>query len=428
MLEPIMQIPIELIDVDPARRQRKELDQQHIFALADSLSRIGLLHPLVVEQIGDRYRLISGEHRFEAARLNKWTTVACQLREDVSEQDRVAIALEENIKRRDISWQEKVETISHYHNLHKAQDATWTLDKTGEALGLDRSSIGRMMRVAAMLDDPDVQASATLVTAMNFVDRKLQRAQANETEELLSSISFDGEQKEPAASPPPPEPSFVPITNADIYDWIECYNGPSFNVLHCDFPYGINFDRSPGMRKSVRARYDDSETTLRELMELMPRFPIAKVAHLIFWFSPQHYENVKLELVRQGWKVDPYPLIWHKSDNSGIIRDAKRTGRNTYEMAFFASRGDRYIVRSVSTSYPAAQPRTGHPSEKNVDMLTHFLRMVVDNTSTVLDPTCGSGTALIAAKRLGAKTILGVEKDPEFYKLARDRWLTSRTE
>jgi DNA modification methylase len=42
-------------------------------------------------------------------------------------------------------------------------------------------------------------------------------------------------------------------------------------------------------------------------------------------------------------------------------------------------------------------------------MLAHFLEMVVDPTTRILDPTCGSGTALRVAKNLGAALGLGFD-------------------
>lgn len=57
-------------------------------------------------------------------------------------------------------------------------------------------------------------------------------------------------------------------------------------------------------------------------------------------------------------------------------------------------------------------------NEKNQDMLRHFMRLCVDEYSIVLDPTCGSGNAVKAAQSLGAASVLGIERDTEFYNRA----------
>lgn len=61
-------------------------------------------------------------------------------------------------------------------------------------------------------------------------------------------------------------------------------------------------------------------------------------------------------------------------------------------------------------------------NEKPVAMLKHFMRMFTDDLSLVLDPTCGSGNAIKAAESLKANTILGLERDPEFYSRAKEAY------
>jgi DNA modification methylase len=52
-------------------------------------------------------------------------------------------------------------------------------------------------------------------------------------------------------------------------------------------------------------------------------------------------------------------------------------------------------------------------------MLRYFFSMFVDDNGRVLDPTCGSGSALRAADSLGAKDLLGLEVNSEYVKDAR---------
>jgi 16S rRNA G966 N2-methylase RsmD len=59
-------------------------------------------------------------------------------------------------------------------------------------------------------------------------------------------------------------------------------------------------------------------------------------------------------------------------------------------------------------------------SEKPEPMLSHFFRMTVDEYSRVLDPTAGSANAIRVAASRGASSVLGLEKDPEFFQRARD--------
>ena len=59
-------------------------------------------------------------------------------------------------------------------------------------------------------------------------------------------------------------------------------------------------------------------------------------------------------------------------------------------------------------------------SEKPQTVLRHFFRMLIDDTSSVLDPTCGSGSAIRAARSLGAGRMLGIERNSEFAENAEE--------
>ena len=153
---------------------------------------------------------------------------------------------------------------------------------------------------------------------------------------------------------------------------------------------------------------------------------VADSAHLIFWHSMKFHTDTKLELERMGWKVNPFPLIWHKADGSGIAPDPQRGPRQTYEAAFYAYRGDRKITEAGcvanSFAYPGRREGAIHASEKPYAMLRHFLRMVCDEYSNVLDPTTGSGNALKVAEDLGAASVLGLEQMQDFYETAVLNW------
>ena len=67
-------------------------------------------------------------------------------------------------------------------------------------------------------------------------------------------------------------------------------------------------------------------------------------------------------------------------------------------------------------------------NEKPVAMLEHFMSMMVDDVSRVLDPTAGSANALKAATNLGAPTVLGLERDPEFFTRSVEMYYQEETD
>jgi DNA methylase len=140
-----------------------------------------------------------------------------------------------------------------------------------------------------------------------------------------------------------------------------------------------------------------------------------------------HYYQWTLDYIMDSTDIvlDPFPLMWVKSDK-GLLPDPQRGPRRMYETCFFGSLGDRKIVKSVKNVFTCPTDHKDHMSTKPEPMLRHFFEMFVDETTIMLDPTCGSGTALRAAEALKAKHVLGVEIDEEFAKRAELRLWEAR--
>ncbi len=111
--------------------------------------------------------------------------------------------------------------------------------------------------------------------------------------------------------------------------------------------------------------------------------------------------------------------MWALTDGARIVPVVGKTPRRAYHTAFLAMRGERPTVKSINDSY--AGPTVSkpiHPTQKPEPMLGHFLSLICDSTTDLFDPTCGSGTALCAAERLGARSVLGLELDPQYFAAA----------
>jgi len=227
--------------------------------------------------------------------------------------------------------------------------------------------------------------------------------------------------------PPRARPTIIA---EDFLHWAESYDGPRFNLIHVDFPYGVNVGSggqvSPNNVELDAVLYDDDESIYWELLagfiQHRERF-IASSAHILFWFSMKHYSRTIHEFRKcPDLAVNPIPLVWHKSDNAGILPDASRGPRQIYETALLISRGDRKIVKAKSNcfSFPRGEPF--HISEKPIPVCRYFLDMLIDSTTTFFDPTCGGASALIAAKEAGVGTILGLELDPTMAEKASARF------
>lgn len=418
-------ISIDAIVVERTERQRRALTA--IDELAESISRVGLINALVVTENGV---LVAGERRLTACRQLGWTSIPVQFTSDLSAEELQAIELEENVKRVNLTWQEEVAALARFHAFKKQNEPDWSHNDTADALGYGRPDVTKKLLVAGEMHNETVAGADRFAAAHNIVSRNAERKRT-------SAIAAVGEVFAEASSRIDPlcetseaglSPS-TPLILTSFHDWQPTYDGPKFNLIHCDFPYGINVADAPRMSSTIRDHYEDSPDiywTLLARLALGMHNVVADSAHLIFWHSMKFHTDTKLELERMGWTVHPFPLIWHKADGSGIAPDPQRGPRQTYEAAFFASRGDRKITQegcvANSFAYPGRRDDAIHVSEKPYAMLRHFLRMICDEYSNVLDPTAGSGNALKVAEDLGAATVLGLEQMPDFYETAVLNW------
>lgn len=406
--------PVASIFVDRPNRQRREL--KDIESLAKSIADVGLIHPPVIRRSGE---LIVGERRFTAIKSLGWTDMPVQFIEDLDERELKKVELEENTRRVDITWQEQTAAIAEYHRMKVEEEPTWTMRQTAEALGRSDQTISDSLAVKKEIESGNklVIEAPKLSTAINVTRRKLERKR----DAVAASIPTIGTEE----APPPPKPE-APLMNRDFLEWSATYGGPKFNLIHCDFPYGVGMHKSDQGAGKEFGTYADDEDVYWKLLDGLARAMsnvVHESAHLIFWFSMDFYEETRKALEAMGWTISPFPLIWMKSDNTGIIPDANRGPRRIYETAFFGTRGDRKIVSAVSNATLApGREKSLHMNEKPISMLKHFMRMLVDETSMVLDPTCGSANALKAAKELGASEVLGLEKDETFFTIAKENF------
>lgn len=440
-------IPLTSITI-AADRQRQDLND--IEELAESIRNIGQINPIVVTP---DLVLVAGERRYRAHVMLGMTHILAQLTTDLDEISLELVELEENVKRRSLGWREEAAAVARIHTLLSEREEDWDATKTAASLAMAEPTVRRYLLVQRYIDQGDelVTKADTLTVAGNIARRREERALASSLEEVDTAISDmftkpisvnklpakaaapqrKSDPSEPELPMADPEQAAMPFYNIDFAEFVAEYEGPKFNFLHCDFPYGINFDKHAGGATGTFGGYSDTVDAFEHCMSALAHLTeqhVSESAHIMFWFSARMdlLAPVHERLGDMGWKMNPVPLIWHRSDNSGILPDPQRGPRQVYETCIFGSRGDRKIIQAVSNLYACPKSKEIHASEKPVPMLRHFYRMFVDDTTVMLDPTMGSGNAVIAAQDAGAKSVLGLEALPEFYENAVEYWARAK--
>lgn len=411
--------------VIPEDRQRKNFDEAKLNDLAVSIRTHGLINPIVITREGT---LVAGERRLLAHRILAFEQIAFRYADTLDKVELSLIELEENVRREDLTWQEHVAAIQSFHNLKAQTNESWSVEKTGEELNMSRMKVSRSLLVAQALDEgiKEVVESPKFSSAVNFATRRKERiaaASSRSVEHIAEAVvqNKPAPRIEDAETEPSKVVRHAAIECANFIDWCKESRQP-FNLIHCDFPYGIQATKMGQSSAKHFGGYDDSPDVYWDLIEAFTKNQdnfCSVSAHLMFWFSMDFYHETKELFTKAGWRVNPFPLLWMKSDNKGILPDPERGPRRIYETAFLMSRGDRKVVRAVSNAYHGATTKDFHMSEKPHAMLSHFMRMLVDSSSLVLDPTCGSGMAIKVAEELGANYSLGLELLEDFADRAR---------
>ena len=150
--EPSM-APLE-IDVDrlvPNTFQpRRQMDDARLDDLARSITSNGVIQPIVVREVGDRFHIIAGERRWRAAQKAGLLRVPVVVREVAPGQERslLEMALIENIQRENLN---PIDEAQAYRRL--TDEFRLTQDDIATAVGKDRATVANFLRLLKLPDD-----------------------------------------------------------------------------------------------------------------------------------------------------------------------------------------------------------------------------------------------------------------------------------
>lgn len=126
---------------------RQSFDESEIADLADSIRTHGILQPLVVRRVGERYELIAGERRLRAALAADWRQVPVQVR-NVDDRQVAELAIVENVQRKDLNAIEKAESFQRYLDQYQC-----TQEELASRVQIDRSTVANLVRLLELPAD-----------------------------------------------------------------------------------------------------------------------------------------------------------------------------------------------------------------------------------------------------------------------------------
>ena len=141
----VQNLPLE--DVLPNRFQpRIKFSEESIEELANSIREHGVIQPIVVRRIGDKYEIIAGERRYKASQLAGKDTIPAIIT-NLDDNDSAEIALLENIQRENLTPIE--EAISY----KKILDMGYTQEALAKKIGNKQSTIANKVRLLNLTDE-----------------------------------------------------------------------------------------------------------------------------------------------------------------------------------------------------------------------------------------------------------------------------------
>jgi ParB family chromosome partitioning protein len=195
---------------------RVSVDDARLQELAQSIKANGIIQPIVVRKVGDRFQIIAGERRWRAAKLAGLLRVPIVVR-DVApgqEQSLLEMALIENIQREDLN---PIEEALAYRRL--ADDFRLKQEDIATAVGKDRASVANYLRLLRLPDEVRTEVASGRLSMgharalLSLTDEADQRRTARdviarslsvrETESLIKKIVESGAPAGEAAAPKP---------------------------------------------------------------------------------------------------------------------------------------------------------------------------------------------------------------------------------
>ncbi|MGH9438910.1 MAG: DNA methyltransferase [Terriglobia bacterium] len=419
-------------------RQRKEYTPEDIIALGDSIAKNTLLHPPVITTNAEgKYTLVAGWRRLNAIKYLwgigetiHWAEyefaegeLPCTLLSELDSVDAFEIELEENIRREDLSWQDRARATSQLYELRRMQAARAgenapsvqqiaeeVRGSSGGAFETTRAEI----LVSRHLNDEDVAGAKTVKDALKILKRKEASAQREEL----------GRRLDPAIVA-----SSHHLVRGDCREILPTLPASSYDVILTDPPYGIdaqNFSDSDGRAGGGTDGghfYNDSYEYWLELMQsfIPESFRLAKPqAHLYLFCDIERFLELRSLCELAGWKPFRTPLVWH-NPTSNRVPWINSGPQRKYQLILYAVKGGRNVTKiypDLVTIPSDANP--GHHAAKPVALYQDLLRRSVAPGDRVLDPFCGSGPVFPAAQEEKVLAT-GVELMPEAYAIAAKR-------
>lgn len=406
---------VKLADIDATGRYRGDMGD--IEVLAEDIKERGLIQPL---SINANKRLLAGGRRHAASTLAGLTEVPVIIREGNDEIDAREVELMENIRRKDMTWQEQAKLTQEIHRLYSEKDPGWNQRRTAQLLEQGEMNISRAIKLANAIEvNPEIAKCKTADDATKVIKKAEENAIVAELvkrqQEKVEAVdtSTTGGRMEVALA------RVWKLADAN-YKIGDVFSGLSslktdgaVDLIECDPPYGVDLgtltdrpDKGADLRSRDKDYVEVADVDYPQFLSKLTKelYRVAgKNCHLVFWFAFRWYPEVIASLTEAGWKPDLVPALWIK-DNGRTPRPDLLLARS-YEPFIVARKGNPTIIKqgTLNTFVTTGEKNKYHPAQRPVQLMEDILGTFLDEgrQQIVLSPFLGSGAILRACYNLG---------------------------
>jgi adenine-specific DNA-methyltransferase len=424
----------------------RSVDPKEVDAMAQSMKEVGQLQPVLVDK---DMNLTAGLHRLKACEKLKrevWyaTEEEGQLILNNPMLRRMA-EYQENFRRKEFTPAEKSNAIAEIDRLMReiygsktagpgVSDGEWTQMDTAKKLGLkSHRTVSEAITVAKAIEKevPGVAEAKTHQEAMSIVKTVTRLKAAEELARRQSSAGTSEIQN-------PLEYFGNKLLLGNCLEKMKGLSAGICSLFITDPPWKIAMDKvmndhGSSPQKAVGS-YDDSSDTIIPLLKdvITEMYRVAKPdCYTIMFCGAVYWKELADHFRLTGFQVYNKPLVWVKTGPVNGLCSSKSPAPSMWpssvtDFMILARKGSPVLAQlhrgDAFLSPPCQTVDRIHQAQKPIQLMEEIIsRFYHPGTNPLLiDPFAGSGSTLVAARRLGIKQYFGYELDPQ----NRDRAIT----
>lgn len=389
-----------------------------------------------------RTRLVAGGRRFAAMKRLGWKELIHAKhfiwRDEVLDTFEVrlkmqGIELEENLKRKELTWQEQVlgqqrlmEIMKQIHGGSSKSGAPTRAEKYhGEVKGFGVNKLAAMLGKSAGAVSQDLHLAEAITKVPMLAKADTKESARRQITTLGTIIQM---QKAPTVQTVN-DKGEIEEKKWELYEGEFAANASKIpdetvDLVYTDLPFAVDLSK---MSKHVSG-ITDYEDSREDLLGDLPTFAresfriLRRDRYAVFFFGFNYYSELIDCLEDSGFKVNKVPFVWFK--NSRSTENPNQRYGNSYDPAIIAMKGSPSFIRPGGQNFFSFPQPTGADklqiAQQPVELVTRFLQDMVVPKATVVDLCAGSGTTGVAAVKFGCKAIM-FEREPQAIALIKGR-------